>query len=1356
MKKKLYIILNFLTVLSLVGPFSFMNVNFAQAITAGPSISVYAGDTTLDETTSYIITLNHIPEMTTTEVWHNIQFFTGINYRGAENPNAEIDFSNATLTGGYVRVYTGESYVTVPAGQTELQTSADNIRNFDLIINGAYSIPENALIKIKINNVVNPSVAGTFSAWFNGGFSDNVGWNDIGGAQNDSALLLGIDKFINGDVTYKTGGAVTTCAINANKQGAQEWANADCDGSGHYNLGLTSAGTWQVHLDAKNINGQRVTTDWIYEGSDSYVEANVAGTYTQNFSVVKATSSVMGKVLLANGAVPANPWEYRVDIRNQQGQGSGTNLGNDGAFSVPVLAGTYNLSVNSQNAQFYVDPLNITIGNDQTKNVGTLTLKEKTAAIKGKVTDDSGSPVSGLRVNMWGQNGWGEGRTNANGNYTIWTYKGDWEIMVDQMEAGQQGLIQQGEPNRISITENDQIVTGVNFRLIQTDATAKLTILDMNGVKAGNINGYAYCRKADAMPGPGSDFGMGLGGQSANPVSIPVIGGETYVCGVNVPSEMNLALDKEVEAYIGVGQTKSISVVLLHNDSEIVGYLRDASSGAVITNVEGDVFAQGEMKGMGYHSFINADGSYRLSVKGGSSYFLGYNIRTAGYVQGQPDQSPVVVPASSRVVKTLKVHKANANLNITVLDPDGSKVTYAWVWCDNMKQKENELKGSFEGGEVLHAGGETNLSGVAKLPIVAGEYTCGAGLPPNMAQYMPPENAEIMIVSGATENITLQFRESEGTVKGSVTDENGSEMSMGFCHAWNPEGGFSGGQVFNGSYSIPLTRGTWYVGCDSMNGQEFFRSDEMQINLEAVGDNISKDFVLRKSSFEIPQGISQSFDASTLTVINLPDGSMITIPANAVATSGTYTLTASPNINLYHTPEAKPALGFAWSFELTDSSGQSVTTNFNSNVTITIKYDEEILREMGIDEAKIIGRYWDEASSTWKMPDNIVQDTENNIINIMIDHFTDFAVTTGTDDIGGVTEKNIVTAPKVGGGPQVTTWDSNGTRQAGFMAYAPTLRTGVKAVMGDLDGDGNDEIVTLPSGLAAPHLRVFTSSGEVLAGTFIYATTFRGTYSLSLGDVDGDGSQEIIVAPTANGGPQVRVYKYAAGVLSLHSSFFAYAQTLRTGINVYAGDVNGDGEDEIITATRQGAAPHVRIFSGTGGLVSQFFAFPTGFRGGVNIALGDYNGDGSQDLALTPAGNGGPQYRVVNYEGTTLLSGFAYNTAWRMGLKAGIGDVDGDNQAEVVVAPVLGGAHIQVYGPSGLEKQFFAFPTTFRGGADLKVTDVDANGTADIIITPMTGGGPQVRVMNSSGTVLYQFMSLHPGFRGGVNLEVSK
>ncbi|MBI5037082.1 MAG: S8 family serine peptidase, partial [Candidatus Kerfeldbacteria bacterium] len=117
-------------------------------------------------------------------------------------------------------------------------------------------------------------------------------------------------------------------------------------------------------------------------------------------------------------------------------------------------------------------------------------------------------------------------------------------------------------------------------------------------------------------------------------------------------------------------------------------------------------------------------------------------------------------------------------------------------------------------------------------------------------------------------------------------------------------------------------------------------------------------------------------------------------------------------------------------------------------------------------------------------------------------------------------------------------------------------------------------IITAAGKGGGPHVRLFNTGGVLQSQFFAYATTFRGGVNVATGDIDGNGIYEIITGAGAGGAPHVRAFDARGNSLY---SFFAYATTFRGGVNVAAGDVNGDGVDEIITGAGAGGAPHVRV-----------------------------------------------------------------------------------------------------------------------------------------------------------------------------------
>lgn len=230
------------------------------------------------------------------------------------------------------------------------------------------------------------------------------------------------------------------------------------------------------------------------------------------------------------------------------------------------------------------------------------------------------------------------------------------------------------------------------------------------------------------------------------------------------------------------------------------------------------------------------------------------------------------------------------------------------------------------------------------------------------------------------------------------------------------------------------------------------------------------------------------------------------------------------------------------------------------------------------------------------------------------------------------------------------------------LAYEPTFRGGVKASLGDMTGDGIPDVITGPGPGGGPIIKVFSGADGSEVMTFAaYEPSFRGGVNVAVGDVDGDGSPEIIVGAGVGGAPRVRVFR-ADG--SLISDFFAFESSLRGGVEVAV--ANG----AVVAGAGQGGGPVVKLFDGvTGELRYAQTVFDGSLRGGVTVSAGDLDGDGSEELVVGAGPGGGPIVRILNGSTGEVIRDFAVgDSSNRQGIKVAVLPAYGDTAARIAVS----------------------------------------------------------------------------------------
>ncbi len=241
---------------------------------------------------------------------------------------------------------------------------------------------------------------------------------------------------------------------------------------------------------------------------------------------------------------------------------------------------------------------------------------------------------------------------------------------------------------------------------------------------------------------------------------------------------------------------------------------------------------------------------------------------------------------------------------------------------------------------------------------------------------------------------------------------------------------------------------------------------------------------------------------------------------------------------------------------------------------------------------------------------------------------------------------------------------------------------------GDVNGDGYDDVVVgslggrayvydgTAGGVAATAATVLSSGG---------GDDFFGSAVAGLGDVNGDGYADIMVGDWSLG--FVCLYQGSSAGVALAATLTGDAGP-GFGIAVAgAGDVDGDGFDDVLVGGRPEAAPgDALLFAGAASGVSAFASvtlvgdsvddeFGDGLAG-----AGDVNGDGYADIAVG-AGSEGSTGRVYVYAGfaDVDLDGDGLNasvdcddTDATIGLPTTrYADADGDGYGNPAVAAVV-------------------------------------------------------------------------------------
>jgi len=302
------------------------------------------------------------------------------------------------------------------------------------------------------------------------------------------------------------------------------------------------------------------------------------------------------------------------------------------------------------------------------------------------------------------------------------------------------------------------------------------------------------------------------------------------------------------------------------------------------------------------------------------------------------------------------------------------------------------------------------------------------------------------------------------------------------------------------------------------------------------------------------------------------------------------------------------------------------------------------------------------------------------------------------------------------------------------------------------------ELVVGADATGGPEVKVFDEvTHQKLADFYAYDPHFLGGVRVALGDINGDGIPDVITAPGAGGGPDIRVWDISSGTPVLIREFMAYSPFFAGGVFVASGDVNGDGRADITTGAGAGGGPEVKVFSGKdNSIIMDVMAYSPFFNGGATVATGDVNGDGYADVITGAGPGGGPHVKVYSGKTLTQIEGYyAFNPTFNGGVNVALADIIGTGRPDVVAGTATKDTLINVFdGLTGaaLTSFYAPFPTILVGGVRVgAISSLDGGLSQEILAAAAPGNAPRlIAYDNAAKAVLDSFYAFNPFFQGGV------
>jgi hypothetical protein len=275
--------------------------------------------------------------------------------------------------------------------------------------------------------------------------------------------------------------------------------------------------------------------------------------------------------------------------------------------------------------------------------------------------------------------------------------------------------------------------------------------------------------------------------------------------------------------------------------------------------------------------------------------------------------------------------------------------------------------------------------------------------------------------------------------------------------------------------------------------------------------------------------------------------------------------------------------------------------------------------------------------------------------------------------------------------------------------------------IGDIDGDGKPDLAIVNE--ASNSVSLLRNTGNV--GIIGFATkvdfaTGGLPQSVSMGDLDGDGKLDLVVANSSDTTISVLRNTSISGNISIANKVdFKTAQSPYSSV---IGDIDGDFKPDLAVANLNGNSVSVfRNLCSTGMInFDNKVDFLVGTRP-ISLIICDIDGDNKLDLSVT--NNSSNTISVLLNTSINNIPSFAQKADFSIGLNPSsiaTGDIDGDGKPDLGITNYQSGTISILRNTSFIGSANFALNVDFNstlGPSSVSIGDFDGDGKSDISVT---------------------------------------